>query len=184
MAIKLNATGETVPGQNLTFILSITCRSLDVTVDSLNVSIYGYREGKEKTLLLNRRCIASATPLNFNQTITYQNDTAIPEDVWDTTYAELQCAYRIADEPKRLDKVVAITYVRNVYLEELERKLQELNETYQQLWGNYTMLNETYWTQGVIELENTRRVVAILVVTTVFFIATTLYLVLKKPREF
>ncbi|MBS7632314.1 hypothetical protein KEJ15_01660 [Candidatus Bathyarchaeota archaeon] len=184
MAVKLNATSETVPGQNLTFILSITCRSLDVTVDSLNVSIYGYREGKEKTVLLSRRCITSATPLEFNQTISYQNDTTVPGDVWDTTYAELQCAYRIADEPKRLDKMVAITYVRNIYLEDLERRLLELNETYQQLWKNYTKLNETYWNQGIIELENTRRVVAILVVTTVFFIATTFYLVLKKPREF
>jgi hypothetical protein len=47
-------------------------------------------------------------------------------------------------------------------------------------------LNETYWglKGSSNELGNTRMAVAILVVTTVFFVATTIYLVMRKPKEY
>jgi len=46
-------------------------------------------------------------------------------------------------------------------------------------------LNETYWSLkgSSNELGNTRTAVGILAVTTVFFVATTLYLVMRKPKE-
>ena len=47
------------------------------------------------------------------------------------------------------------------------------------------LLNETYWglKGSSNELGNTRMAVGILAITTVFFVATTLYLVMRKPKE-
>jgi hypothetical protein len=56
--------------------------------------------------------------------------------------------------------------------------LAYINRTFWELQQNYTAL------QGNLnELGNTRMAVGILAVTTVFFVATSLYLVMRKPKE-
>ena len=197
--VGVNASQEVSPAQNITLRLWVECRSLDVAMDSLNMSVYGFELGKEKILLKDVVCIAARTPLAFNQTRVYNYTVPVPSDVWDTTYAELGFSYKIADEPHEYNPGFSLTLVRNVYLENLERQLRSLNESYAVLnatyWalnGTYAQLNESYselrqnYTSlqvNVGELDNVRRVVAILVVTAVFFIATTFYLVIRKPRE-
>jgi hypothetical protein len=197
--VGVNASQEVSPAQNITLRLWVECRSLDVAIDSLNISVYGFELGKEKVLLKDVVCIANRTLLTFNQTRVYNYTVPVPSDVWDTTYAELDFSYKIADEPHEYSPSFSLTLVRNVYLENLERQLKSLNESYAVLnatyWalnGTYAQLNESYselrqnYTSlqvNVGELDNARRVVAILVVTTVFFIATTFYLVIRKPRE-
>jgi len=105
-----------------------------------------------------------------------------------------------------------MTYIGNTYLENLENEFDTLNDTYQRLkntfewlnqifWESFQMilspenlaqLNKTYWEfqqnlssfQGSItELGNTRRAVVILAVTTAFFVITTIYLVMRRPKQ-
>jgi hypothetical protein len=70
--------------------------------------------------------------------------------------------------------------------------LAYINRTFWELQQNYTALQGTYWELqqnytalrgNLNELGNTRTAVGILAVTTVFFVATTLYLVMRKPKE-
>jgi hypothetical protein len=51
-------------------------------------------------------------------------------DVWDTTYAELDFICKIADESHAYNPGFSLTLVRNVYLENLEKQLKSLNESY------------------------------------------------------
>ena len=219
ISITVNATKETIPGGNTAIGLWINCTSVGVKVDYLNLSVYGFKSGKEK-ILLNFTCALLNAPISLNQTIEYNYNVSIPSDVWDATYGELYLKYAIVDQPMERNAGFQMTIVRNVYLEELEQQLKSLNESYQQLnntleqlnqtfWGSFQInlstenlayLNKTYWELrqnytelqqkysvlegSANELDNTRRVVAILVVTTVFFVATTLYLVLRKPKDY
>jgi hypothetical protein len=130
----------------------------------------------------------------------------IPHDVWDAIYAELHIEYKVVDSTFEKNPNFSITIVRNVYLEQLENAFKNLNYTYWQLnqtfWECFQMnltkenldgLNQTYWAlqqnytsvQGsLIELGNIRIAVIILAITTVFFVATTLYVVMRKPKEY
>jgi hypothetical protein len=202
ISIQLNATQETVPGANMTINLWINCTADGVYVNYFNLSIYGYkhfRYGLEKLELL------LTSPIK-EQSLVYHNASQcnytilVPTDVWDLTYAELHLKYAIKTSPYEYEETFPITTVRNVLWEELEQELTSLNETYLQLNSTYwqlnatfEQLNQTYWELqqnytalkgSVNELGNTRTAVAALAITTVFFVATTLYMVIRKPKQY
>ncbi len=210
ISIAVNATIETIPGGNTAIGLWINCTSAGVKVDYLNLSVYGFKSGKEK-ILLNFTCALPNAPISLNQTIEY--NVSIPNDVWGATYGELYLKYAIVDQPIERNAGFHMTIVRNVYLEELEQQLKSLNESYQQLnntleqlnqtfWESFQMnlstenlayLNKTYWElqhnytalQGSLnELDNTRSAVAALAITTVIFVATTIYMIMRKPKQY
>lgn len=205
ISIKFNATRETIPSENITINLWINCTADCVNLDYLNITIYGFRYGREK-ILLNSKYVIEDTPLVFSHTSQHNYTVHIPSDVWDATYAELYLRYTIVDSPFEYNPNFSITIVTNVYLEELENMLKSLNYTYWQLnqtfWKSFQMnlteenlacLNQTYWElqqnytsfQGSLsELENTRQAVIILVITTVFFVATTIYMIMRKPKQY
>jgi hypothetical protein len=207
ISIQLNATRETVPGANITIQLLVNCTADDVYVDYLNLSVYGYKhvEYALEKATLDSVSVIEQTSLGYHNASQYSYTIAIPNDVWDLTYAELHLKYTASDELKERDETFSITTVRNVLWEELEENYQNLNNTYWQLNGTFEQLNQTFWQifqmnlteeslanlndtyrglQGSSnDLSNTRMAVGILAVTTVFFVATTLYLVMRKPKE-
>jgi hypothetical protein len=201
ISIQLDATRETVPGTNITINLWINCTADGVYVNYLNLSIYGYRHfryGLERIALLFVSPIKEHS-LVYHNASRYNYTILIPADVWDLTYAEVHLKYAIKSSSDEYEETFPITTVRNVLWEELEKELESLNETYQQLNSTYwqlnitfEQLNQTYWAlqqnytalQGSLnELGNTRTAVAVLAITTVFFVATTVYMVMRKPRE-
>jgi hypothetical protein len=206
ISVEFNATQETVPGENITINLWVNCTAADVNVDYLNITIYGFRYGREKIVLNSLYMIEENTLLVFNNTSQCNHTVHIPNDIWDAIYAELHIQYTVVDSPFEYNPYFSITIVRNVYLEELENLFESLNYTYWQLnetfWKSFQMnltaedlarLNQTYWelqqnytsSQGSLsELENTRHAVIILAITTVFFVATTIYMVMRKPKQY
>ena len=207
ISIQLNATRETVPDANITIELLVNCTADDVYVDYLNLSIYGYKHVEyalEKTALRSM-CVINQTFLVYHNASQYNYTIPVPNDVWDLIYAELHLKYTINGELKEHDETFSITTVRNVVWQELEERYQKLNSTYWQLNStleqlnqtfqqmfqmnltaeNLALLNKTYWDLkgGSNELSNIRMAVGVLAVTTVFFVATTPYLIMRKPRE-
>jgi hypothetical protein len=142
-------------------------------------------------------------PLNV-ATKEYNRTIEVPENVWDVTYGEILLTYsaNLGGLELRFPKLVCgftMTHVENVYLKNIEEQLEELNSTFWECFQmnltaeNLALLNTTYWQLlqnytalqgGLNELDNTRRVVTILAITTVFFVATTLYLVMRKPKQY
>ena len=207
ISIQLNATRETVPGANITITLLVNCTSDDVYVDYLNLSVYGYKHVEyalEKDTLTSV-CVMKQTSLALHNASRHNYTISVPSEVWDLTYAELHSKYTVVSEPFGFDETFSITTVRNLRWEELEEKYQKLNDTYWQLNSSVEQLNQTFWEIFQMnltaesldslnetylglkgssnELGNTRMAVGILAVTTVFFVVTTLYLVMRKPRE-
>jgi hypothetical protein len=205
ISIEVNATKETVPGENATVNLWINCTAVCVHVDYLTLKVHGFRHGQEK-ILLNSEHLTENNSLILSHTIQFNCTVFIPNDVWDATYAELHLKYAIVDLTLEYNPSFSVTVIRNIYLEELENKLENLNRTLGQLnqtfWECFKMnftaeslanLNQTYWEleqkssslQGNIsELENTRQVATILAITTVIFVATTIYMVMRKPKQY
>ena len=205
ISIEVNATAETVPGENMTLNVRINCTAKGVSVDSITISVYGFKYGREK-LLLDSITLMENISLISDYMIQRNHTLNIPNDVWGATYAELHLKYFIVDEFRRDDPIFPITIVRNVYLEELESMFQSLNQTYgmlnQTFWQcfqmnltaeNFVLLNQTYWELhenytslkgSVSGFDTTRTVAIVLSVTTVFFAATTVYLMMRKPKQY
>lgn len=206
LSIIVNATAETVPGGNLTTKIWMNCTAEGVNVECFNISLYGFKGGQDK-LLLNSTCLLNNTSLNFNETITFDLFVEVPLNVWGRAQAELHIEYSVQSDHFTRDPVFSLTNVRNIYYEKLQedfRKLnesyyilnetywqlnsefEELNQSYSSLQQEYTALNQTYWeVKGSLnELDNTRRLAVVLGITTFFFVATTLYLVMRKPKQY
>jgi len=198
LTVRVNATSELDPSQNVAIEICINCTSDEVTLNSFNLSIHGFRRGKYKSFLGNFS-VTDAIPLVYHQTTEYNYSVATPVDVWGTTYAELSFEYASVGGMHEVGRSFSMSLVRNVYLEDLERQFGDLNASHQelisdymQLNGTFAELNQTYWDlrqnytslQGVANaLDDTRRVSVILVIVAVFFVATTIYLVMRRPKE-
>ncbi len=208
--IIVNATAETQPNGNITVKIAMNPLEEDnikVNIEYFNFSVFGFLNGTYKTMIYN----ITVNNFPFNDTfpvpeqvwgVTFGEITL----TYDVTYViEKGIEITITIPYENLTVGFDMTRVKNVYLETVEEQLRNLNSTFEQLnqtfWESFQMnlsaenlarLNQTYWElqqnytalQGNLnELGNTRTAVGILAVTTVFFVATTLYLVMRKPKE-
>lgn len=206
LSIIVNATAETVPGGNLMTETWINCTATGVFIKYFNISIYGFRGGQER-LLLNSTCLLENKTLQLGENRTFDLLVEVPLDVWGRTQAELYLEYYVQSDHFVRDPVFSLTNVRNVYYEKLQEDFRNLNESYRLLndtyWQlksdfeelnqshinlqqEYATLNQTYWElqNSLNELDNTRRLAIILGITTVFFVATTVFLVMRRPKQY
>lgn len=203
VSVRFDAPQETVPSENIRIDIQIHCTAQNVNITHLRLNIYGFKFGKERILLDFKDVGAHA--LVFNETTLYNYTVQVPGNVWNAMYAELHIEYTVVDESFDRTPSFPITVVRNIYLEELEKMFENLNYTYwhlnQTFWEFFSMnltqpslisLNQTYhelkdnYTSirgGSSDLENTQRTVIILAITTVFFVATTIYVIMRKPKQ-
>jgi len=201
MTIQVNATTQTEPTDNLTVVVSLETQT-NVSVEHFNLEVYGFLNGTTKLSMLN------ITDNNFfiNSTSPreYVNSTYMPNWVWGTTYGEISLSYSASVEGLVLTfpnfvSGFPMTQVENTYLEGLETQnthlqdqinnltnlyenlsstFEQLNQTYVQLYQNYTSAKGSLG-----DLDNTRRVMTVLAVTTIIFFVTTIYLVVRRPKE-
>jgi len=203
--MQVNATAETQPTENITVMLSLKTQT-DVHVKYFNLSIFGFINGTDKVLMAN--ITDNSFSLN-NNSKEYNCTFRVPEQVWDVTYGEILLTYNVTYTVgsgiliiipyENLTIGFTMTHVENTYLKEVEEQRQNLSNILEQLkqifWESFQMnltaanlahLNQTYTAlQGSIsELDNTRRAVIILAITTVSFVATTIYLVMRKRKQY
>ncbi|MGB9741357.1 MAG: hypothetical protein ACP5IM_06710 [Candidatus Bathyarchaeia archaeon] len=166
--IQVNATAETLPGQNITVSLSLskTDPKKTVEIEHLNISIYGFLYGKEKILIVNMTDTNVSLSGEYNRTLPVE----IPENVWGVAQCEIALTYNVTYEYPGTPTIIIkmpyedlkasfdITYVENVYLINLEKELASLNDTVTSLNNtflesfnmtlsqeNIEKLNQTYW---------------------------------------
>lgn len=209
--IQVNATAETQPNQNITVILSLK-RQTTVYVEYFNLSTFGFLNGTQKIIMANitdNNFPLGDAPQIYNCTfkvpeqvwdVTYGEITLTYNATYTAEFGRLEIPYR------NITIGFTMTYVENIYLKAIEEQLKNLNALFEQLnqtfWESFQMnltmenlalLNQTYWElqqnytalQGSLnELANTRSAVAVLAITTVFFVATTIYMVMRKPKQY
>ena len=205
--IQVNATAETQPSQNITVTLNLKPQTT-VEVTYFNLSIFGFINGTYKTLMANiTDSNFSLYPASKEYTCTFK----VPEQVWGVTYGEIVLTYtaRYGVVTINLEKLTCgftMTDVENIYLKNIEEKLKASTSTFnllnQTFWESFHMnltmeslalLNKTYWELqqnytalrgNLNELDNTRMAVAVLAIVAVFFVATTIYMIMRKPKQY
>jgi len=195
VTVQVNATTETKPTENITMAMIVTGHT-EVEIKYVNLSVYGFLNGTTKTLIANMS--EQGFWLN-NFSLVYNLTFRVPEQVWGATYGEVTLVHSAKYGPITINNDGAtwgftMTNVRNVYLEELEKhseSFKQLNQTFWEIFGmnltneSLTGLNQTYleFQRSRGELEGARQVAVVLGITTFFFVATTVYLVMRKPRD-
>ena len=196
VSIRVDASGETVPGGNTTIALAINATAEGVRIEYLNVSVYGFINGSQQVLLNSTTLMSDAT-LQLHETAEFDSTIGVPSDVWGMTYGQIFLRYTIEDQTTERTPGFPLTTIRNIYLENLQSQLQSLNQShsmlseifkkltteYGELDANYTALLDAH-AQDSNDLYGTRTVAVILTITTVFFVATTFYLVMRRPKDY
>ena len=198
---EVEAPANTEPGQKINVSVSFRCYADNLFIDYLYVLIYDFKSGQEKTLIKTITLVENGTGYDpeTNKNYTQSYEVEIGKDAWDVTYGEISCQWKFGGHTFYIyNDGFTMAYVRNIemekLMEQLTNKTQEYNalsQNYTELNQTYTQLNQTYWdlkfnkTSGTeTQLDNTRIAMVIFIVTTVFFAATTLYLVTKKPKQY
>lgn len=199
ISLKAEATNETIPNGNLTLKIWINCTARGVEIEYLKLDVYGFTDGKERTLLYSAQALNNI-PLELDE-IRYENFTvSVPGNVWGSALAEIKLTYSIMKTPMPdIDPSFPITFVRNIAYEELQEAYKNLNEFCDELnetfFENFQMnltlenlaeLNNTFKElEGRLgELNNTRVAVGVLAIIAFFFVITTLYLAMRKPKQY
>jgi hypothetical protein len=150
IAMRIDATPETVPGGNMTVAIWVNCTATGVKVEQLNVTVYGFVGGKEKTPLATIDIMENRT-LAFNSVSERNFTLTVPDDVWGATYVDLHLKYFIYSSGFEYNPSFPLTIVRNIYYEQLKEDFNDLNSsfiqlntTYWQLDANYSQLSTSY----------------------------------------
>ncbi|MEM2995233.1 MAG: hypothetical protein QXI91_04375 [Candidatus Bathyarchaeia archaeon] len=194
--ITVNATAKTKPNENITVKLTMnSLRRFYINVKYFNFSVFGFINGTDKIMLYNITKENFPLPYECNFTCT------VPEQVWGVTHGEITLKYDTTYTTPQItisyeDLIgFSMTPVENIYLKTVEEQLENLNKAWEQLNQTFreyfgkdltpenfnSTCRDLKGSQN--ELGSTRMAVAVLAITTVFFVATTAYLFLQKPKQ-
>lgn len=184
MNINITAEASAKLTINYTAIELYTFSNLTMTDEKFDCIIHVEEENPVLLLggeLLNETCYNVTIP-EYASNIVYGKLILL----WTEKGTEESTSYR--REPTFI-----VTYLRSPELENLRSKVSELEEENNELKGNITDLNSTLaeLLDELSDIENrfegelsgTRNVVTILAISTVFFVATTAYLSIRKPKQ-
>lgn len=181
---------EAYPNQTIT--VNVTTKALtDLIVNYTQVDLYTLNNlTKEEILFYTISHISTSTVFSSGQWLNKTYEVSIPEYALNVIYGKLRLKWTLkgteeGDSYER-EPTFVMSYLRNLELERLRNEnarlkenVTDLNNTLIELRNNLTEIQNRY--EG--ELSGTRSTIVVLAAATVFFVATTAYLVLQKPKQ-
>ena len=184
LTVEIKNPKEAYPNQ--TIIVNFTARaSANLTIEYAAVELYTFNNSTmEEENFHTILCIGNRMDLSINQPFNETYNVTIPSHALNVVYGKLILTWTEygTDEANTYTREpnFIMMCLRNRELEMLRNKIPELERENEELKGNLTEIENRY--SG--ELSGMRSVATILAITTVFFVATTLYLVFRKPKEY
>jgi hypothetical protein len=182
---------EIYPEQNIT--VNVAMKALvNLTVSWMRMEMYTFHNlTTEETLFHNISHISTPTSLFGGQWLNKTYEVLIPDFAANVLYGKMVLKWTIngTEETTTYERKLTFImgYLKNVELENLKNEVERLENENAQLKENLTvLLNNLTEIRNRYEgeLNGTRSTVAVLAITTVFFLATTAYLVLRKPKQY
>lgn len=190
---------EEYPNKSIT--IKVATRALStLLVNYTKMDLYtlhNYTREEEKFYSIIH--VTETEPKQFfaNEWLNRSYQVFIPDYAINLVYGKLMLKWTLAGtgeaETYEREITVLMSYLKNLELERLRNEnailkenltalnsqLVELNNTIIELSNNLTEIKSRY--EG--ELSGTRSTIVVLAVITVFFVATTAYLILRKPKQ-
>jgi len=194
LTVEIKNPSEAYPNQTIN--VNITIKALvNLTINHVAIELYTFNDSKfDDVTYVNRESqVALSDGKSLNKTCNF----TIHEQASNIIYGKLILEWTkkgtegwetIGKEPTFI-----MAYLRSSELEKLRNKVPELEKENVELKENVTDLNHTLTDllNNLTDLKNryegeltgTRSVIIILAVISVFFVATTAYLFIRKPKQ-
>lgn len=194
LKIYVRSPLEAYPNQSITVNITATA-SAKLIINYTAIELYTFNSSTMKDeKFAYIEYINYSSPLSFSVGQSWSEtsyDSTIPESALSVVYGKLILVWTETgtDESTTYTRepTFIITSLKNPELErlkmeneELKQNITDINNTLTEALNNVTDARNRY--EG--EIGNTRSVATFLAVTTIFFVATTVYLVMRKPKEY
>ena len=177
LKIDIRAPIQSYPGENIT--VTVKAEAIpEIYVKYISITLYGALNATDKVTL---REINHLQNSSFLSSYEIQYNVTIPNEISPgLTYGLISCEWELMGSPQKIPSSgFALTYIRNVDLEELQSDFEKLNTTHHSLLQNYSELESG----SNEELDSTRNLMYIFVVTTVVASITFIVLLMRKPKK-
>ncbi len=182
---------EIYPNQTIT--VSVATRALvNLTVDWMWIELYTFHNlTTEENMFYNITHVPASTLLSCGRWLNDTYEVLIPQCAVNVLYGKMVLRWTIngTEETMTCERksTFIMGYLKNLEFENLKDEIErlkgenkQLRENLTEILNNLTEIKNRY--EG--ELNGTRSTVTVLAVTTLFFLATTAYLALRKPKEY
>lgn len=175
LTIDISAPIQAYPGENIS--INVTTQAVtQIDIDYIYIRICGRVNATTEVTLTNITHIEGSS-LTFHET---QYDIAIPDNFSPgVLYGFISCEWDFMGCPEKIPSSgFALTYIKNVALEQLQAEYDELNATYQSVAQENTEMKS-----GSNDVDSTRNLMYIFIATTVVASITVFVLLLRKPKK-
>jgi hypothetical protein len=176
LTIDITAPIQAYPGENIS--ITVTTEAVtQIDIEYIYVRIYGLVNATTEVTLTNITHIEDS-PLTSNEA---EYDIAIPDNLSPgLTYGLISCEWDFMGSPEKIPSSgFALTYIKNIALEQLQVEYDELNATHQSILEEYTELKS-----GIKEeVDSTRNLMYVFIATTVVASITVVVLLMRKPKK-
>lgn len=210
--VQVSATSATQPTESIAFNLSLTPDiNAEIKIALMNLTIYGFINGTEKVKVYTKSLGNFALTKAETYTDSFRVPEWVWGVAYGEI--ALNYNVTVVDQFGKHEYVFqnivlgfTMTRIENVYLKSIEEQLaslrnafERLNQTFVECFGrNLTRnellnLNQTFWQLKQdyeslkdvrSELDNARTAMVFLAVVAIFFVATTAYLMFRKPKGY
>jgi len=197
LEVRIEYPFETYPNQSIT--INITTRALaSLNVSYILLNLYTLHNlTREEILLYSISHISTPKLFSNNEWFNKTYKVFIQEYAINVLYGKLKLKWTLTGTVEKdtyeRELTVIMSYLKSLELDRLRNEntmlkenltnltneLTELNNTLTELRNNLTDIQHRY--EG--ELSGTRSAIVVLAVVTVFFVATTAYLALRRPKQ-
>lgn len=195
LTVEIKNPSEAYPNQTIN--VNITIKALvNLTINHVAIELYTFNDSKLDDVIYVEK--ESQVPLSSGKSLNKTSNFTIHEQASNIVYGKLIVEWTKKGTEGRVtiekEPTFIMAYLKNSELEKLRSIVPELEKENVELKGNVTDLNNTLTDllnnltdaknryEG--ELSGTRSVITILAIITVFFVATTAYLFIRKPKQY
>jgi len=193
--LEIKSHLEAYPNQTIS--INMTIKALvSLTINDLTIKLYTFNDSKfdEITYVEN----ANPMSLTSGKLLNKSSKMRIHEQASNIIYGRLKIKWTKTGTVESItiekESTFILTFLRDPDLDKLRAEVPELKKENTELKGNITSLNDSltelhgnltdFENRYEGELSGTRSVVTILAITTIFFVATTAYLFVRKPKQY
>jgi len=177
LKIDIRAPDQAYPGENITITVKTEAVVPQIYVKYINVDLYGVVNATTEVILDNITHLKNSS-LSSHEA---QYNITIPDNISPgLTYGIINCEWELMGAPQKIPSSgFALTYIKNVELEQLQAEYDELNATYQTLLQDYTELESDVNE----EVDSTRNLMYVFIATTAVASITVVVLLMRKPKK-
>lgn len=193
LSVEIKNPLEAYPNQTIN--VNVTIKALvNLAINRVAIELYTFNDSKFGDAIY----VEKETPLSSGESFNKTLNVTISEQASNIVYGKLivEWTKKGTEGWETIGRATTfiMTFLRNQELERLRNKvpglekenaelkgnITDLNNTLTELLGNLTDIENRY--EG--ELSGTRSAITILVIVTIFFVATTIYLFMRKPKQY